>query len=426
MARGNIDYDQIQEAVRQGDGEKFQMFGGGTATEGNVLVYDDAGNAIDGGAAGSGTVTHTAGALTLDLPVLGNGAADVKIGTAIQLVPATPSDATKFLNGAATPAFALVKDSDLSTSDITTNNVSTTKHGFAPKVPNDATKFLDGTGAYSVPPGTGVGTVTHTAGALTADLPVLGNGAADVKIGTAIQLVPATPSDATKFLNGAATPAFALVKDSDLSTSDITTNDVSTSKHGFTPKAPNDATKFLDGTGAWAVPAGGGSGALTQIAQQVLGSSSASVTFSAISGSYTNLVLKITARGTQATAFVSFRLTFNGDSGANYEWCQHYVSGGTAGASQATSQNYIGLGNMPGSNQTANAPGQLTIQVHRYSGTTFLKTLQAQIFYLTAATMQAFNSAGGWNSTSAITSITIVPDAGSFATGSTFTLYGEQ
>jgi hypothetical protein len=42
-------------------------------------------------------------------------------------------------------------DATLSTSDITTNNVSTSKHGFAPKAPNDATQYLDGTGNYSVP-----------------------------------------------------------------------------------------------------------------------------------------------------------------------------------------------------------------------------------------------------------------------------------
>lgn len=44
-----------------------------------------------------------------------------------------------------------VTDANLSISDITTNNVSTTQHGFAPKLPNDATIFLDGTGAYSNP-----------------------------------------------------------------------------------------------------------------------------------------------------------------------------------------------------------------------------------------------------------------------------------
>lgn len=40
-------------------------------------------------------------------------------------------------------------------SDVTTNNVSTSTHGFVPKAPNDATKFLDGTGSFSVPAGGG-------------------------------------------------------------------------------------------------------------------------------------------------------------------------------------------------------------------------------------------------------------------------------
>jgi hypothetical protein len=82
---------------------------------------------------------------------------------------------------------------------------------------------------------------------------------------TAHGLSPKSPADATQFLNGAATPAYAAVKDSDLSTSDITTNDVSTTKHGFAPKAPNDATKFLDGTGAYSVPASGAGFDLLQI-----------------------------------------------------------------------------------------------------------------------------------------------------------------
>lgn len=51
-------------------------------------------------------------------------------------------DATMF--GLSTPA-----ESALTFTDITTNNVSTSKHGFCPKLPNDATKFLDGTGNWS-------------------------------------------------------------------------------------------------------------------------------------------------------------------------------------------------------------------------------------------------------------------------------------
>ena len=44
-----------------------------------------------------------------------------------------------------------ITDANLSTSDITTNDVSTTKHGFAPKAPNDTTKFLRGDATWAVP-----------------------------------------------------------------------------------------------------------------------------------------------------------------------------------------------------------------------------------------------------------------------------------
>ncbi len=57
-----------------------------------------------------------------------------------------------------------ISDATISISDITTNNASTSKHGFVPKLPNDATKYYDGTGAYSVPTNSTVatgGVTTH-------------------------------------------------------------------------------------------------------------------------------------------------------------------------------------------------------------------------------------------------------------------------
>ena len=78
-------------------------------------------------------------------------------GTLIWQGLASPADAKKFLNGATPHAFAQVKDSDLATTDVTDNDVSITKHGFAPKAPNDATLYLNGTGVYSVPAGSGGG-----------------------------------------------------------------------------------------------------------------------------------------------------------------------------------------------------------------------------------------------------------------------------
>jgi len=54
---------------------------------------------------------------------------------------------------------ATAAEGDISLSDVTTDNASATKHGFAPKLPNDASKYYDGTGAFSVPSGL----ATHSA-----------------------------------------------------------------------------------------------------------------------------------------------------------------------------------------------------------------------------------------------------------------------
>ncbi len=97
-------------------------------------------------AAGGGTLAEAALALT---DITTNNVTSTNHGFA----PKSPADATQFLNGAATPAFAAVKDSDLSTSDITTNNATASKHGFLKKLSNSATDFLDGTGNWSVPAG---------------------------------------------------------------------------------------------------------------------------------------------------------------------------------------------------------------------------------------------------------------------------------
>lgn len=67
-------------------------------------------------------------------------------GTAATTIANNAVTTAKINNGAVTEAKITLVDN-------TTNNVSTSAHGFAPKAPNDATKYLDGTGAYSVPGG---------------------------------------------------------------------------------------------------------------------------------------------------------------------------------------------------------------------------------------------------------------------------------
>lgn len=62
------------------------------------------------------------------------------------------TDTNKFYqwNGS---AWLQLAESMMALTDITAGDVSTSRHGFAPKLPNDATKFLDGTGVFSVPGG---------------------------------------------------------------------------------------------------------------------------------------------------------------------------------------------------------------------------------------------------------------------------------
>lgn len=77
---------------------------------------------------------------------------------------------------------------------------------------------------------------------------------------------------------------------------DNTTNDVSTTKHGYAPKAPNDATKFLNGLGAWAVPAGGGSGLGNDPIEST--PNAGNVALSATPASITSLSIPAPAAGT--------------------------------------------------------------------------------------------------------------------------------
>ncbi len=69
-------------------------------------------------------------------------------------------------------------ESDLLFSDNTINNVSSSRHGLAPKTPNDATKYLNGTGAWSVPSGVPTGAILAFSAATAPSGYLLCDGAA--------------------------------------------------------------------------------------------------------------------------------------------------------------------------------------------------------------------------------------------------------
>jgi hypothetical protein len=154
----------------------------------------------------------------------------------------------------------------------------------------------------------------------------------------------------------------------------------------------------------------------TPIATQTLGSAAASVTFSSIPGSYTDLILIID--GTSANDS-NGGIRFNGDTTSNYSWTRLQGNGSTstsARASNDTSIQSFTVGTSTG------GAGAAVIQIFNYANTTTLKTLLTRHG---AASVVVRAIVGLWRKTpEAITSITIVTDNANFAIGSTFTLYG--
>jgi len=164
-----------------------------------------------------------------------------------------------------------------------------------------------------------------------------------------------------------------------------------------------------------------------KIASSTAGSGGvASVTFSSIPATYTDLVIKYTARSTYTTFpgdAIDVRLTFNGSSSGYTE--RMLYGTGSAAASASTSGSFINWGGIQTNTaQTANTFSSSEIYIPNYAGSTN-KSMSIDAVQENNAT--ASNSrlvAALWANTAAITSITLTPDYGNFAEYSSFYLYG--
>jgi hypothetical protein len=162
----------------------------------------------------------------------------------------------------------------------------------------------------------------------------------------------------------------------------------------------------------------------------VVGSGGATdITFSAIPATYTDLVLKFTVRSTASDVGGSnptdARISFN-NSTSGYSERMLYTDNGTSALSAATSGSFFNWAGTQNSNSnTANTFSNCEIYIPNYAGSTN-KSVSSDALRENNATggivMRLF--AGLWSNTSAITSIKIAPDFGSFAQHSTAYLYG--
>ena len=151
----------------------------------------------------------------------------------------------------------------------------------------------------------------------------------------------------------------------------------------------------------------------TPIARQVLASNTATVTFSSIPSTYTDLVL--VANGSTTTTTANVRFQFNSDTAANYSRTRILGDGSAASSERESSVGSMAIGDW-GTDRCL-----FVASIQNYSNTTTNKTV------LSRSNSEGYVSAyvGLWRKTpEAINSIAIFKNSASFTTGSTFTLYG--
>jgi hypothetical protein len=157
----------------------------------------------------------------------------------------------------------------------------------------------------------------------------------------------------------------------------------------------------------------------TAIATQTLGSAATSVTFSSIPSTYTDLILICSMI---ATATLDSRVTFNSDSGTNYSATRLMGDGTSATSNRSSNRAWIDLNYVGGVGTTA--PTTSILQMNNYSNATTYKTTLLRANELSGTYQGTEAAVGLWRNTAAITRLDIVASASTFATGSTFSLYG--
>jgi len=168
-------------------------------------------------------------------------------------------------------------------------------------------------------------------------------------------------------------------------------------------------------------PSGGPQGEFstyTPIYAQTLSSATASITFSNIPTTFTDLAVVINT-GTSSSG-QSVGMYFNGDTGSNYSSTEMWGTGSAAVSARLNNATFIrAVGRGIGTDTTLITTGLVNIQ--NYSNITTNKTSLIR----SGVSGGTIASAGVWRSTSPITSITFFGEGPSnIIQGSTFTIYG--
>jgi hypothetical protein len=163
----------------------------------------------------------------------------------------------------------------------------------------------------------------------------------------------------------------------------------------------------------------------TLISSNVLTSSAASVTFSAIPATYTDLVVRVSARASNASATNNLRMQFNSDSSTNYSETSLRGNGSATSSYRTTSATELVEGFViDADSATASTFGSLELYIPSYtvSQSKPMSSFPVQENNTTAANI--IPTAELWRNNAAITSIYMYVSGTTFMSGSSFYLYG--
>jgi hypothetical protein len=156
----------------------------------------------------------------------------------------------------------------------------------------------------------------------------------------------------------------------------------------------------------------------TLIASSTVGSGgAASIEFTSIPATYTDLVVRTSVRSTGVAT--SLDIGFNGSTAS---FTNKFLQGSGSAATSGTLARYAGL--TTGSDQTASTFANCEIYIPNYAGSTN-KSFSGDAVQENNATLSyAGLVANLWSNTSAINQITLTNSTGNFAQHSTAYLYG--
>lgn len=158
-----------------------------------------------------------------------------------------------------------------------------------------------------------------------------------------------------------------------------------------------------------------------------LSSTSSSISFTSIPGTYTHLQIRCTARTSSAQIRDSIKVTFNSDTAANYSRHALFYDGSTITPYGNANDNYCLLTDFGAASSGTSVFGTSVVDILDYANTNKYKTTRSIGGIDINGTGTLYNglSSGSWRSTSIITSITLVPYPNSnFVQYSHFALYG--